>query len=66
MKPEIKPEMKPMHPQSLFIFDAFKMEVVWGKAPTKDGQLWCGEDTHGKKMQLAGVTGEDPVAYWGW
>jgi len=59
--------------QSRFVFDVETMTVVEGKAPTKDGQLWKGETTTGRKMELAGQTEHkffnpdaQPVAYDGW
>lgn len=60
--------MKTEHPESKFVFDPKTMSVVWGKAPTKDGQLWKGETMTGDKMELAGNSEdpESPTAYWGW
>ena len=54
------------HKESKFIFDVSKMQLIWGKLPTKDGQLWNGESHLGEKMQFAGNSGEDPTPYWGW
>lgn len=52
--------------ESKFVFDNLKMELIWGKLPTKDGQLWSGENHLGEKMQFAGNSDGDPTPYWGW
>ena len=52
--------------KSKFVFDAKRMELVAGKLPTKDGQLWKGETTEGGKMEFAGNSDGDPTPYWGW
>ena len=54
------------HKESKFIFDSTKMQLIWGKLPTKDGQLWSGESHLGEKMQFAGNNEGDPTPYWGW
>ena len=58
----------PKYKQSKFILDAQTLELVWGKTPTKDGQLWNGETTTGEKMQFAGNSDnpDRPTPYWGW
>lgn len=60
------PDVKKQHEKSKFIFDSKNFELLWGKTPTKDGQLWKGEDHRGEKMEFAGNTDGDPTAYWGW
>ena len=55
-----------VHKQSKFVLDTRIWEVTEGKAPTKDGQLWKGEDEKGNKMEFAGNTDGSPTAYWGW
>ena len=52
--------------ESKFVFDAKRMELVAGKLPTKDGQLWKGETTEGEKMEFAGNSDGDPTPYWEW
>ena len=58
------------YPQSKFVLHYDKsgfFEVVEGKIPTKDGQLWKGETTDGEKMEFAGNShGDWPTPYWGW
>lgn len=58
------------HKQSKFVYAYNKkgnyFEIIEGKAPTKDGQLWKGESETGEKMELAGNTNGDPIPYWGW
>ena len=53
------------HSKSKFVWDARSMTLVSGKAPKRDGVLYKGEDTNGKKMELVGYDG-DVVCYWGW
>lgn len=55
-----------IHQQSKFVFDSHSMTLVEGKLPTKDGQLWKGENHDGEKMEMAGNSGGDPTPYWGW
>ena len=59
-------EIKPVHKGSKFVFNSYTFELIYGKLPTKDGQLWNGEDHRRQKMQFAGNTGGDPTPYWGW
>ena len=57
------------HKQSKFVMRYDKsgfFEIIEGKPPTKDGQLWKGETDTGEKMELAGNSKGDPTAYWGW
>lgn len=58
--------MTKKYEQSRFVFNSDTMEITEGKAPTKQGQLWKGEDHRGEKMELAGTNDGNPVAYWGW
>ena len=54
--------------ESKFLFNSETFELLEGKFPTKDGQLWKGEDHNGDKMEFAGNSREpnNPTAYWGW
>lgn len=58
------------HSKSKFVWDSHNMELIEGKLPTKDGQLWKGENQHGVKMEMAHCdTGPNDcpyVPYWGW
>ena len=58
------------HKQSKFVMRYDKrgsfFEIIEGKAPTKDGQLWKGETEDGEKIELAGNTNGRPTAYVGW
>ncbi len=64
-------KVTPQHKKSKFVVDMSVygiFQVVFGKLPKKDGQLWNGETTKGEKMQMCGNTDEPdcPIPYWGW
>ena len=58
----------PQHKGSKFMFDSTTFTLLWGKLPTKEGQLWNGETHKGEKMQFAGnkYDPSQPTPYWGW
>ena len=56
-------EIKPVHKGSKFVLNSDTFALIYGKLPTKDGQLWNGEDHNGEKMQFAGNSDGDPTPY---
>jgi len=56
--------------KSKFIWDASNMELVEGKLPTKENQLFKGVDTKGNKMEIVynwfGADMSPYTCYWGW
>lgn len=56
--------------KSKFIWDSYNMKLIEGKLPTKDGQLFKGENQEGNKMEMAhcytGPNDSPYVPYWGW
>lgn len=58
------------HKKSKFVWDAHTMSLVEGRAPSREGPLFKGEDTKGNLMELAYCdTGDGTcpyVCYWGW
>lgn len=63
----MKKDFPRKYPQSKFVLDAKTMSLIHGRAPTRDCQLFKGETTDGRKMELAMGPGQcGPVAYDGW
>jgi hypothetical protein len=57
------------HEKSKFVWDSHVMTLIEGNLPTKDGQLFKGENQAGVKMEMAHCEcGNDSphVPYWGW
>ena len=56
--------------KSKFIWDSHHMKLIAGRLPTRDGQLWKGENQEGMKMEMAhcytGPHDNPYVPYWGW
>lgn len=58
------------HKKSKYVWDSHNMVLISGKLPTRDGQLWKGENQDGEKMEMAhcytGPNDDPHVPYWGW